>query len=100
MASVGVVYTTKALVSATALKVYGLVASVWAFGALVWVAHVEQNLGQVMQGGVLAVGNFVLSAFAHTSTMVQVVTLVATFCVGSLAVDVVRSMSAQSRYTL
>lgn len=93
MASVAVIYATHALVSMTALKVYALAASAWAFGALVWVAHVEQNFLQVMNGGVFAVGNFILSAFTHTRTPVQLVILVAIFALGSLAVDLARRLS-------
>lgn len=97
MASVGVLYTAKALVGATALKAYTLVASVWALGALVWVARVEENFLQALNGGVLAVGNFVLAALVHTSTVVQLVLLVAVFALGSLAVDLVRKAN-RSRY--
>lgn len=94
MASVAVIYAVHALMSMTALKLYALVASVWAFGALVWVAHVEQNFVQVMNGGVFAAGNFILSAFVHTRTPVQLVILVAVFAFGSLAIDFARSLSA------
>jgi aminopeptidase-like protein len=90
MASVAVIYAARALMSATAAKIYALVISIWAFGALVWVAHVEQNFLQVMHGGAFAVGNFALSAFAHTRTLVQFVVLVAIFALGSLVVDMVR----------
>lgn len=97
MGSVAAIYAVKSLLSGTALKVYALVASVWALGALVWVAHIEQNFLSVTRGGVLAVGNFVLSAFAHTSLTVQAVTLVAAFAAGSLLVDFTRAAASSPR---
>jgi len=98
MASVGMVYTARRLVSATALKVYALVASVYVLGILVWVAQVQANLLNVMNGGVLAVGNFVLYAVLHTNFMVQAVLLVAIVAFGSLAIDLVRTLvQPQSR---
>ncbi|HEV7449758.1 MAG TPA: hypothetical protein VGP13_04460 [Candidatus Paceibacterota bacterium] len=92
MASVGVIYTARAVVSATAFKLYALVASVWVLGALVWVARVEENLFNAMNGGVLAVGNFVLYAVTHTSLPVQMVLLVAALAFVSLALDLVRTV--------
>ena len=95
MASVGVVHTARRLVSLTALKVYALVASVYALGILVWVARVQENLLQVLDGGVLAVGNFVLYAVAHTSVAIQAVLLVATIALLSLVVDLVRTLTSR-----
>lgn len=95
MASVGVIHTARRAVSATALKVYALVASVYALGALVWVAEIQANLLNVMNGGVLAVGNFVLYAVTHTTFVVQAVLLVATVALVSLALDLVRTLSSQ-----
>ncbi len=97
MASVGVIHTTRRLLSRTALKVYALVISAYALGIMVWVSRVEENFVQVLNGGVLAVGQFVLTAFANTSTVVQLVTLVAVFCVGSLMVDLARNVSQPNR---
>jgi hypothetical protein len=97
MASVGVVHTARRLVSWTALKVYALVASLYALGILVWVARVQENLLHVANGGVLAVGNFVLYAVFHTSVAVQAVLLVATVALLSLAVDLIRTLSSEQR---
>jgi hypothetical protein len=96
MASVGVIHTARRVLSLTALKVYALVASVYALGALVWVSEIQANLLQVMNGGVLAVGNFVLYAVTHTSTAVQLVLLVATVALVSLALDLVRTLFGRS----
>lgn len=93
MASVGAVYTVRRLVSATALKVYALVASVYALGALVWVARVQENFLGAMNGGVLAVGNYVLVALAHAEFAVQAVLFVATIALVSLAVDLARTLT-------
>lgn len=98
MASVAVVHTARRMVSATALKVYVLVASVYALGILVWVSRVEENFLQALNGGVLAVGNFVLAAFVNTSVGVQMASVIAILALGSLAIDLARSASARSRY--
>ena len=95
MASVAVVHTARRMVSLTALKVYALVASVYALGILVWVARVQENLLHAANNGVLALGNFVLVALAHTNMVVQAVLLVATVALVSLAVDLVRSLSSR-----
>jgi type IV secretory pathway TrbF-like protein len=96
MASVGTIYAARRIVSGTALKAYALVASVYALGALVWVSRIGENLAQAMNGGVLAVGNFVLYAVMHTTFVVQAVLLVATIALVSLAVDAVRAVSPRS----
>lgn len=98
MASVGAVYATRRLVSAAALKLYALVASVYALGVLVWVSKIEENLLSVMNGGVLAVGNFALHAVTHTNSATQVVFAVAVFAMSSLALDITRSMTHQQAY--
>ena len=94
MASVGAIYAARRLASATALKVYALAASVYALGVLVWVSKIEENLLHIANGGVLAVGNFVLYAVTHTSIAVQAVLLVAAIAFVSLAADIARSVSA------
>ena len=95
MASVAVVHTARRLVSATALKVYVLVVSLYTLGILVWVERVQENLLLVANNGVLAVGNFVLYAAMHTSVAVQLVLAVATVALVSLAVDFVRTLSTR-----
>ncbi len=95
MASVGVIHTARRMVSLTALKVYTLVASIYTLGVLVWVSEIQANLLNVMNGGVLAVGNFVLTAVTHTSVVVQAVLLVATAALISLALDLVRTLTTQ-----
>ncbi len=97
MASVAVVHTARRLVSATALKVYALVISVYALGVLVWVSKIAENLAHVMNGGVLAVGNFVLYAVTHTSGVVQLVLLVVIVALLSLAADALRTIMPRSR---
>lgn len=94
MASVGTIYTARRIVSATALKVYALVASLYALGILVWVSRIEHNFAEAMHGGVLAVGNFVLYATLHTTIAVQLVLVVAIVALASLALDIARSIAA------
>jgi len=101
MANVGAIYTARKLFSSTALKLYVLAAALLGIWRLVWVTRVEQNLLHVMHGGVVAVGQYVIAAFAHTSTLVQLVFLVALVALGSLMVDIVRSAASSnsSRYS-
>ncbi len=89
MASVGVIHTTRRIFSMTAFKVYTLVASVYALGILVWVSRIQENLLEVMNGGVLAVGNYVLFAVTHTSVAVQATLVVAAIAFFSLALDLI-----------
>ena len=95
MASVGVIHTARRMFSRTALKVYTLVASVYTLGILVWVSRVGENLAQVMNGGVLAVGDYVLYAVTHTSVAVQVVLVVTMLAFISLAADLVLNFAPQ-----
>jgi hypothetical protein len=94
MASVGVIHAARRLASATALKIYALAASVYALGALVWVSEIQANLLHAMNGGALAVGNFVLYAVTHTTFAVQAVLFVAAAALISLAADLARSVSS------
>lgn len=95
MASVGVVYTARQLVSATALKLYVCAASLFGLAKLVWVARVWQNLSSVGWGDAF---NFASYAFMHTHLPVQIA--LAAFVVAGVwfAADVLKSLSAP-RYT-
>lgn len=92
MASVGAIYATRVLASATALKIYVLAGSAWALGALVWVARVQENLSVAFHGGVGPTFGYLLSAVTSTELAVQTVLVVAVFALGSLAVDAARSL--------
>lgn len=95
MASVGVIHTARRMVSATALKVYALVASVYALGILVWVSEIQSNFLHALNGGVLALGHYVLVALTHTELAVQAVLLVASLAFISLIVDLIPRQSRQ-----
>ena len=97
MASVGVIYAVRALMSATALKFYALAGSVWALGALVWVARVEENFLIALGGGLRQTLIYLLSAVTETTLAVQLVLVVVLFALGSLALDLVRSVSSQKQ---
>ena len=73
MAGVGVVYTARQLVSATALKLYVCALSLYGIGRLVWVSHVFQNWANVGLQGSL---EFVSAAIINTHLPVQIVLLV------------------------
>lgn len=97
MASVAVIHTARRIVSATALKVYALVASVYALGILVWVSEIQANFLHAMNNGVLALGNYVLVALANTEVTVQAVLFIAALACASLAADLVRSLTPRLR---
>lgn len=100
MASVATIYTARMFISATAFKIYALAASVWALGALVWVARVGENFNVAFHGGVNKLAAYLLVAVSHTSLAVQMVLLVATVALISLAVDLLRGRAQQHRYAL
>lgn len=98
MASVALIYAARTLLSATALKFYALLASVWGIGKLVWVSKVFENFFVVEKSGIIAVGNFIISAFAHAHTGVQLFLAVAVIAVMLLAVDVLRAATRGARF--
>jgi len=73
MAGVGVIYTARQLVSATALKLYVCVLSLYGIGRLVWVSHVFENWANVGLQGSL---QFAASAVLNTHLPVQIALLV------------------------
>jgi hypothetical protein len=95
MASVGVIYGVKQLVSATAIKLYVLVASVWTLGALVWVARVEQNFMTALHGGLPKVLPYMEVALTHTSLYVQLALIVAAVAGISFLLDIVRGLTSR-----
>lgn len=70
MASVGVVYAARQLVSATALKLYVCVFALGALGRLVWVERVFSNWANVGVGGSL---DFIAAALLNAEVAVQLV---------------------------
>ena len=96
MASVGVVYGVRQLVSATALKLYVCTLSLYGLGQLVWVSRVWENLAHVGAEGAL---QFATSALLHTHLPVQI-TLAAFVIAGVwFLADIARSL-AQPRLHL
>lgn len=68
MASVGVIYAVRRLVSPPAIKLYVCIASVLALAPLVWVAKVFENMAQV---GVEGFVQFAFAALLNTDIAVQ-----------------------------
>jgi hypothetical protein len=68
MASVGVIYTARQLLSATALKLYVLAAGLYTLVQLTWVHKVFANWAQVGWGGSW---QFTTYAMFHTHLAVQ-----------------------------
>lgn len=99
MGSVATIYTWRRVTNATALKVYALVASVYALGALVWVARIQENFFAALEGGVGRVLEYLLVAVTNTEVTVQAVLLVAIVVLFSLAVDLARSVSPDPQPT-
>jgi hypothetical protein len=91
MANVGVIYTTRKVFSPTMLKLYVLVLAMLAIWRLVWVTRIEQNFLHIMNGGVVAVGNYVVYALLHTHPAVQVTLAIAAVAFVMLVADFVRS---------
>lgn len=91
MASVGTIYTTRRLTSASALKLYVCVASLWGLGQLVWVARVFENLSRV---GVEGAAQFALSAVTHAHLPVLLVLAVLAVTGASLLRDLLRLTTA------
>lgn len=92
MAGVALIYTARALVSATALKLYALVAS---FGALVFFASVPNVLHNVQvvatNGGLPNVVLFIVYAILGTTIIVQFALAIGAVAFVSLLISGVRS---------
>lgn len=93
MASVGVVYGARQLVSATAIKLYVCALALYGLGRLVWVSRVFENLANVGWG---QAAEFMLSAVMSTDLLVQVVLMVLAVAGISLIRDLVRSSGASN----
>jgi hypothetical protein len=91
MANVGAIYTARKIFGPVALKLYVLALSGLALWKLVWVTRIEQNLLQVMNGGVVAVWNYATYAILHTNVVVQITLAVATIAFVMLVADLIRS---------
>ena len=91
MAGVGVIYAVRQMASATALKLYICVLSLYGIGRLVWVSNVFENWTNV---GLQGTAQFMASAVLNTHLPVQL-TLIVLFVAGiSLLIDMTRSITA------
>ena len=91
MAGVGVIYAVRQMASATALKLYICVLSLYGIGRLVWVSNVFENWTNV---GLQGTAQFMTSAVLNTHLPVQL-TLIVLFVAGiSLLIDMTRSITA------
>lgn len=99
MASVGTIYTARALTSVTALKIYALILSIWAVGRLVWVSKVFENFFAVEKSGIGAILNYLISAFTHAHISVLLVLLVAAVAFTSLVSEVLSNYTSNSSRT-
>ena len=88
MASVGVIYTARQFVSASALKLYAVAVSALALWQLIWVHSVFANLYEAAAGG--GVAQFVYSALLNTHLPVQLALLAFIFAGVSLTRDLLR----------
>lgn len=91
MAGVGVIYSAKTLVGATALKLYVLLAASWELVQLTWVHRVFQNWAHVGLSGTF---QFVTYAVLHTHLAVQLTLAVLLVAGILLARDFARSLTA------
>lgn len=92
MASVGVIYVARQLVSRTALKLYVCVATLWGIGQLVWVARVFENLSHV---GINGFVHFVTVALLNTDILVQAALVIGAIAFVSLLTDLVKPVANQ-----
>ena len=92
MASVGVIYAARQLISATALKLYAFAAAVYALVQLTWVHKVFANWAHV---GLAGSWQFVTYAVLHTHLAVQVTLLVLAVAGLSLIADAIRTLGHQ-----
>lgn len=90
MASVGVIYAGRQLLSAAAIKLYVCAAAAWGLVQLVWVHRVFENWQQVGLGGTW---RFLTYALLHTSLPVQLTLLVLAVAAVSLVRDLFRGLS-------
>lgn len=89
MASVAVIYGTRQLLSAVALKCYALFISAIALWQLTFVHRVFENWANV---GLEGTWGFVTHAILHTHLPVQLALIVAAAAGISLLVDAIRSL--------
>jgi len=91
MASVGIIYLGRSLMSATALKLYVFVAAAYTLVQLTWVHKVFANWAHVGLGGTW---QFVTYAILHTHLPVQVALMVLAVAGILLVRDAVRAYSS------
>jgi len=91
MASVGVIYTARKLVSRTAIEIYVLAASALALWQLVWVHKVFDNFFAVEKNGIGSTLNYVATAVGHTNPAVQLTLFIAAAAFVMLMVDMAKS---------
>ena len=91
MASVGVIYGARKLLSLTALKLYALVASCYALVQLTWVHKVFANWAHVGLAGTWQFGTY---AVMHTHLPVQIALAILAILGISLVRDAVRAYSS------
>jgi len=89
MASVGTIYLGRKLASATALKLYTLVAAAYALVQFTWVHKVFANWAHV---GLAGSWQFVTYAVLHTHLPVQIALVVLAVAGISLVRDMARSL--------
>ncbi len=91
MAGVGIIYATRKLLSATALKLYVCMASLYGLVQLVWVHRVFENWSRV---GLQGTAQFLTAAVLNTHLAVQLTLAVLVFASFSLLLDFVRSIGS------
>lgn len=92
MASVAVIYATRMLVSATALKLYALAVSAAGIAAFASIPNVLHNLELVASSGPANVVFFILYAVLGTTIVVQFALAVGAAAAVSLLVSAVRGV--------
>lgn len=97
MASVAVIYTARALTSATAFKCYALLISLWGIGRLVWVSKVFENILVAGKSGAAALSHYLFVALEHAHVSVQFTLAVAIVAGAWLLLDLVSAAAPGGR---
>ncbi len=100
MASVGVIYTARKLMSRTAIELYMLAVSAIALWQLVWVHKVLDNFFAVEKHGLGSTLTYLATAVGHTNLAVQFALIVAVVAFASLVTDFVRSTSPRQSFAM
>jgi hypothetical protein len=98
MASVGVIYAGRKLMSRIAVELYMLVVAAIALWQFTWVHKIVANFAVVERGGLGSIARYLSYAFLHTHVATQLALVVAAAAGIAFCIDAVRSMRTEGRF--